>query len=233
MLVTPYLGQWYQRLPKVVRKIVFKSIKLLDKPGRYFRTQADVTIPRQPLSQRHVENCQLTLDRATMLSRLPKGGVAAELGVDQGNFSETLLRILQPATLHLVDLWGSDRYSDDEMNAVAERFSTEISEDRVRLLRQYSLEAAAEFPDDHFQFVYIDTDHSYFSTAKELAAWAPKIAQGGVLAGHDYVLGNWKKANRYGVIEAVHEFCVKENWELVFMTIDPIENQSFAIRKLG
>jgi hypothetical protein len=32
--------------------------------------------------------------------------------------------------------------------------------------------------------------------------------------------------------EAVHEFCVEEGWEFVFLTIEIGDYQSFAIRKI-
>ena len=58
------------------------------------------------------------------------------------------------------------------------------------------------------------------------------MKKGGIIAGHDYVHGNWISAFRYGVVEAVHEFCVQFGWEIIYLTIEPTENQSFAIRKI-
>lgn len=46
------------------------------------------------------------------------------------------------------------------------------------------------------------------------------------------MMGNWKKTYRYGVIEAVHKFCVEYSWEMVFLTIDQTENLSFAIKRI-
>ncbi|MEX0773138.1 MAG: class I SAM-dependent methyltransferase, partial [Balneolales bacterium] len=84
---------------------------------------------------------------------------------------------------------------------------------------------------NYFDWIYIDTDHSYETTRDELRLYASKVKQGGIIAGHDYVKGNWITTYRYGVIEAVHEFCVNNDWELIYLTAEPIENQSFAIRR--
>jgi len=46
-------------------------------------------------------------------------------------------------------------------------------------------------------------------------------------------MGNWVSSIRYGVIEAVHEFVVERAWDLVYLTVEPTERQSFAIRRIG
>ena len=66
----------------------------------------------------------------------------------------------------------------------------------------------------------------------KLFLFSKKMKIGGIITGHDYTLGNWVSTYRYGVIEAVHEFCMKFDWEIILLTIDPLENQSFAIRKI-
>ena len=50
--------------------------------------------------------------------------------------------------------------------------------------------------------------------------------------GHDYVMGNWRKSGKYGVIEAVAEFCVNRSWKLIYWTADFTENNSFAIQRI-
>jgi glycosyltransferase involved in cell wall biosynthesis len=189
--------------------------------------------PKVRLAEKHMRNCTLLLDRARLLAELPHGGVVAELGVDHGDFSARILESTRPTRLHLVDMWGSERDHGGLFEGVKERFSAEIAEGRVKVHRKMSVEAADDFADACFDWIYIDTDHSYETTARELRRFAPKVKEGGLIAGHDYCMGKWANGYRYGVIEAVHEFCVKENWELVYLTADPLESQSFAIRRLG
>ncbi len=47
-----------------------------------------------------------------------------------------------------------------------------------------SPEAANDFPDGHFDIVYIDAEHDYESVKADIAAWKPKAKH--ILAGHDY-----------------------------------------------
>jgi hypothetical protein len=193
----------------------------------------DRAIPRVALQQQNIERCQLLLDRRALLERLPAGGVCAEIGVDQGDFTAEIFAISQPSRLHLIDMWGTRRYSQRKFERVTSRFDTRIADGSVVVHRQSSLDAAAEFDDNVFDWVYVDTTHAYELTAAELRAYAPKVKPGGFIAGHDYAMGNWSKVLRYGVIEAVHEFCVECEWELVFLTAESIENQSFALRRIG
>lgn len=189
-------------------------------------------IPQVRLQEKHMRNCELLLNRSKLLTKLPRWATVAEIGVDRGDFSEQIVEIAQPQTLHLVDLWNTDRYHDGLFESTKTRFAALIDAGRVRIHRHHSIRAAAEFADQYFDWVYVDTDHSYETTARELRAYAAKVKPEGLIAGHDYTMGNWISGYRYGVIEALHEFCVEQNWEFVYLTMDPFESQSFAIRRI-
>lgn len=186
-----------------------------------------------PLKQQHVQNCELLLDRENLLEQMPKNSIVAEIGVDEGEFSQSIFDIVQPDRLHLIDVWETDRYHDGKFKKVQDTFSSEIEDGDVQIHRKLSTEAVKDFEDKYFDWIYIDTDHSYETTRDELRLYASKVKDGGIIAGHDYVKGNWITTYRYGVIEAVHEFCVGNDWELIYLTAEPTENQSFAIRKIS
>lgn len=196
------------------------------------REKRESEIPKVPLRPEHVENCRILLNREQMLKEIGTGGNIAEIGVDEGNFSRMIHEINQPDNLHLVDVWGSDRFHDGKFEGVKNYFRDEIEEGSVQIHKKLSVDAVHDFKDAYFDWVYIDTDHSYETTRDELRLYASKVKEGGIMAGHDYVKGNWITTYRYGVIEAVHEFCVQFGWELIYVTAEPTENQSFAIRKL-
>jgi hypothetical protein len=197
------------------------------------RREKEDRIPKVQLEERHVKNCEIILNRENLMSKLKSGGNVAEVGVDTGNFSAYILSETHPENLHLVDAWGSDRYGEGKYRKVKKRFDVKIEYNTVSIHRSESLAAANQFGDRYFDWVYIDTDHSYETTKKELRAYAPKVKEEGIIAGHDYTLGNWVDGFRYGVIEAVHEFCVQHDWELAFLTVEPIENRSFAIKRIS
>ena len=132
----------------------------------------------------------------------------------------------------MVDIWDSKRYHGGLFKKVTSKFKNLIDLESIQIHRKLSTDAADDFEDDYFDWIYIDTTHSYDTTREELVKYAPKIKHDGIIAGHDYTMGSWHSLNRYGVIEAVHEFCVKYEWELVYLTVEPTENQSFAIRRI-
>lgn len=117
------------------------------------------------------------------------------------------------------------------MREVEQRFAAEITDGWVMMHRSLSTKGCSRFADDQFDLVYIDTDHTYEATIEELRAYAPKMREGGVIAGHDCCVGSYEGAYRYGVIETVHEFCVAGDWELIYITAEPLEHQSFAVLK--
>lgn len=188
-------------------------------------------IPKYELSNEHIENAQLLLTREELLKKLPKDSVIAELGVDNGEFSEKILSICTPRKFHLVDFWGSTRYNQNKRSNVENKFATEIAENTIEINLGLSTDVVEIFPEHYFDWIYIDTDHTYKTTIAELEAYRGKMKEGGIIAGHDYILGNWNGMVRYGVIEAVYEFCVRHNWEILYLTQEMGIYPSFAIRK--
>jgi predicted O-methyltransferase YrrM len=58
-------------------------------------------------------------------------------------------------------------------------------ENLVHAMVMPSLKAAELVADATFDMVFIDGDHSYSSTAPDIAAWRKKVKPGGILCGHD------------------------------------------------
>jgi len=133
----------------------------------------------------------LLLNRQDLLSHLPKGGIVAEVGVDEGVFTEQILTICKPAKLHLIDVWGSERYHSGKASEVKRKFREQIRDGSVEINQGYSTEVLAEFEDGYFDWVYIDSAHTYSTTANELKLARRKVKPRGMIAGHDYVISNW------------------------------------------
>lgn len=189
-------------------------------------------MPKVKLNKIHIQNCNLLLDREELLDNLPKDSIVAEIGVNKGEFSQKILDQCEPKKLHLIDAWHSERYHEGLALLVEKKFTQQISSDLVEINRGLSTDVVDSLPSDYLDWIYIDTVHDYDTTKVELEKYSKKLRDGGIIAGHDYSMGNWVKGYKYGVIEAVHEFCVNNHWELIFLTVDFTENQSFAIRKI-
>jgi predicted O-methyltransferase YrrM len=199
---------------------------------REWRRAESARIRTPHLEERHTSACRVLPTREALLDALPKGGTIAELGVAFGDFSAQILTRAEPRELHLVDMWEADRYKSGRLQ-VQERFGEEIAAGRVKLHIGKSTDCLAQFPDKAFDFIYIDTNHGYDTTIAELRLSAPKMRDGGLLAGHDYCTGNIVEPVLYGVIQACHRFCLEAGWRYEFLTLDAGGSFSFALGRGG
>lgn len=157
--------------------------------------------------------------REDILELIPKNSRGIELGVLHGDFSSKILDIVKPHQLFLVDPWkrfnDPDHLADSTNNVyqqdhdgryyyVANRFKKEIYNGVVSIMRKMSLEIAASFDDEFFDWIYLDANHSYQNVLNELMAYFPKVKSGGFILGDDFVNNGY-----YGVIKAVEYFCSK------------------------
>lgn len=198
----------------------------------HYRKLSTAFIPQIPLLNKHLESAALITNRQKLLELLPKNGVVAELGVANGDYTSQILNISQPIKLHLIDVWCSEHYNETLFRNVCNKFTDELSNGQIQIHRKLSTDAADDFPEQYFDWIYIDTSHCYKGTKAELEHYAPKVKPGGFIAGHDYTMGNWANQYRYGVMEALHEFCVNHGWRIKYLTMDLSENQSFVIEKI-
>lgn len=154
--------------------------------------------------------------RPQLLALLPKQAIGAEIGVWKGDFSAAILREADPRKLYLIDPWLS---RDDAAHReawygpngpdmegvyqhVLRRFCKERESDRVVIVRAPSESALTEFPDGHFDFIYIDGDHEYSAVRKDCMLSFEKVRPGGYICGDDYALAGWWKD---GVVRAFHD----------------------------
>ena len=184
------------------------------------------------LERKHVKNIKHVVDRIELLEIFPPNGTAAEIGVDKGEYSEEILRIASPKKLHLIDSWSSDRYNDSLFEAVTNKYADLIAENIVEVNRGLSVDVLETFDDSYFDWVYIDTDHSFSNTLQELELCSKKVKPEGIIAGHDFFIGNWITGYKYGTMEAVYKFCHEFEWEIIYLTTEIVYN-SYALRRLS
>ena len=156
--------------------------------------------------------------RRKFLQKLPKGGVAVEIGVWQGEFSPTILELIKPKKLVLIDPWAhisDDSHSeafvgrtrkakmDKIFDKVVKRFDAEITAGQVSMIRDFSVPALEKFEAKSISFAYVDGDHSYEGVKSDLVALFPKMKTGGIMAFDDYHRRGWWGD---GVIRAINEF---------------------------
>jgi hypothetical protein len=126
--------------------------------------------------------------------------IGAELGVYRGDFAlNTLSKWKSCSKYVLVDLWGhQDNYADNS-NKVDSGHQANYEYTMGRLgnfshllevCRNYTTTCAERYPDEYFDFIYVDARHDYKGVLVDLHAWWPKLKVGGIIGGHDYVKQN-------------------------------------------
>jgi hypothetical protein len=152
-------------------------------------------------------------------------GCGVEVGVRDGGFSDHLLKTWQGGRLYSVDPWRyfpNGEYVDiaNVEQKEQERRYTQTQDllrkygTRSEILRKTSKEAVSMFDTEALDFVYIDAQHHYEAVREDLQIWWPKIRQGGILAGHDYIDGEMA-GSRFGVKQAVDEFTSNLNLDIM------------------
>lgn len=144
-------------------------------------------------------------------------GLFVEIGVHRAEFAAAFLRRWTGPYVG-VDPWLPypemewARTADFEQAIIA----TQPFGGRVKLVREADSEAVADaIVTDYGSpiFVYVDGDHGYEACAEDIAIWWPRLAEDGILAGHDYTL------EQPGVVRAVNEFA-DERGVAVWLTHD-------------
>jgi len=152
-----------------------------------------------PLSQRSpIEIPNTNRETLARLFYLLGHTTGVEVGTERGEYADCLLRGNPLLALRCVDLWKSYAgYRDHVNQRKLDRFYAETQArlapygSRVMLMRQWSVEAAAQIPDASLDFVYLDGNHSFPYVVADLAAWSPKVRAGGIIAGHDFRRHKW------------------------------------------
>ncbi len=188
-------------------------------------------VPQIEVADIHVRDARIVPDRLFMLDLLPKNGVAAEIGAAFGDYTREILKRTAPKSLHLVDAWSSERYKAG-LAAIQAEHAEQIQKNKLHFHQGLSTEVLPTFADKYFDWVYIDTDHSYPTTWAELVLAEQKTKEDGLICGHDFCVGNVITPWPYGVIEACNQFCVEYGWGYRYLTMEPNGHQSFALKKL-
>ena len=160
-------------------------------------------------------------DFGKLFNQLGFYGKGVEIGVQAGNFSQTLRNTWKGEELYLIDWWKhihdykdianvSDEKQREFYLSVIKKFEDDYS---VHIIRKDSLKASEQFPDEYFDWIYLDADHSYEGCSNDLEVWFPKLKKGGVFAGHDYVDGEMKGGS-FRVKSAVNKFISNKDVDL-------------------
>jgi hypothetical protein len=148
---------------------------------------------------------------------IPKDAICAEIGVWRGGFSEQIMRTGRIKELHLIDPWmfrpefprrlygGVSGQDQANMDAIAESVRQKfLASPNIQIHRGPSLDFVESFPDGHFDWIYIDGDHSYQSALDDLTSWYRKVKAGHLICVDDY---HWRdETGKKSVKAAIDRF---------------------------
>jgi len=159
--------------------------------------------------------------RIFLLQKMPKNSICAEIGVNRGNFSKLILKIVKPKKLYLIDPWKhfsgkkpeNEATMDENFNKTLKRVKNEIESGQVIIKKKSSLDVLSKFENNFFDWIYVDGDHRYEFVKKDLELCYSKIKKNGFIAGDDY--NHQWGPKKIQVAKAVDEFINKDIVEVI------------------
>lgn len=166
------------------------------------------------------------------LIKIKENDICAEIGVWKGAFSAQILE-RNPRELHLIDPWASQDYKkmwysiqQEKMDEIYEGVKRKfLNDNRVMIHKEFSTNVT--FPQEYFDWVYIDGNHTYPMVAKDLEFYYPLVKKGGFLCGDDY---DWTSEDcSKGPRPAVDEFVKSHECKIEIVQNHPDEPVQFVI----
>jgi cephalosporin hydroxylase len=152
-----------------------------------------------------------------------------ELGTRGGLSTRALLAAAEETNAHLLSVDIEDCSSVDVPLPLKARWTFIRADDVAFAAKPFELFCAQRALAPLADVIFIDTSHEYQHTKAELAAWLPRLAQGGVMLFHDTNMGRgWYRSldgkvapggiGTRGVIQAIEELLGRQYDENTFFT---------------
>jgi len=209
------MPSWLSRLPLSIRAAAPKPLRRAVRAARHLVTSGQPSMAIPPVL---LADCRLCASRNELVKYLPRQARVAEVGTYRGEFARHILTACEPAGLHLIDI---DVSLLDP--AVA-------NDNRVSIHQGASQEMLARFPDNHFDWIYIDGDHSYEGAGGDARVAAEKVKPGGYLVFNDFAHAD-PYLGAYGVHRAVTEFAVTRGWRFAWWAYEPHGLYDVALKR--
>ncbi len=196
-----------KRLPPRLRNVL-RFGKILANRG-----QSSACIPPELLDE-----ARICSSRNELIKLLPWRSTVAEVGTYRGQFARLILDTCDPVKLYLVDL---DFSLLDPSVAKDERVEKRLG---------VSHEVLGGFPNEYFDWIYIDADHSYEGVSRDASAAASKVKPRGHIIFNDFAHAD-PFLGAYGVHRAVVDFIVNRRWPLTWLAYEPSGLYDVAVRR--
>ncbi len=80
----------------------------------------------------------------------------------------------------------------------------------------------AEFPDDYFDGLYLDGEHTYEGVRKDVEVARHKVEPGGYNVFNDYTIWSAVEFMPYGVPYVLHQLAIDHGWTMMHLALNPL-----------
>ena len=183
-----------------------------------------------------IKKCKVLPNRYHLLQHLPKNGKGIEIGVLGGDWSELLLKHTDPEELVLSDTFNSNDYPHEKRFTKKNHeayIKTKFSAlgEKIKVMKGLSWDTLSTFPDNHFDWVYVDAAHDYESVKKDLEQSYRCLKNDGYIVMNDYIMFDHFTKENYGVVQATNDFMIENDFEMLFFALHPDMFCDVLIRK--
>ncbi len=119
-----------------------------------------------------------------------------EVGVQSGIFAEKVLSNWPSFKQYYgIDPWIQQKnykdFANVDNNEQEKKYQETINRlkkygNKIKLIRNFSTNAAVEFDNNSIDFIYIDARHDYCGVYEDLSSYYPKLKCNGIFGGHDF-----------------------------------------------
>jgi len=120
-----------------------------------------------------------------------------ECGTWRGDNAIELYKAFNINEMVMIDLYyeSYEHYNFKEIKTFpAQVFEKFYGKHNAIIMKCDTLRAASFFPDEYFDYIYLDDNHSYDHVIKELELYFPKLKKGGIYSGDNYEMTGVEKA---------------------------------------
>lgn len=178
--------------------------------------------PAPLIDPEKLKKSRIVSNRENIIEALDKDLIIAEIGTLHGDFANRIFEICSPKKLYCLDL-NFKRFKFD-------LHDQRIDNEQIKLISGKSWVTLAKFPDNYFDVIYIDADHTYSAVRKDLNIAKDKIKNGGIIICNDFT--NWAVGamEAYGVYKATCEFINEHNVEVEYLSLQPYGYYDLSFR---
>lgn len=162
-----------------------------------------------------------------IVEKLPDNSEIVEIGCWLGKSTAYMCKEIKESGKNIkyncVDIWDDNigidfhkhstvyqKYIEELDDSLFNEFKKNMKDcgfiDMINIIKSDSSIAADNFKDNSLDFCFVDGDHSYEGSKKDIEYWYPKMKKGSYFCGHDYC-----NIGERQVARAVDEFAEKHN----------------------